>query len=246
MVVMFAGMIAGACTTEQNQSLPVTSKSPSGVSTTPPSRAAETRNRALVRFVQVVPEIDSADLFASDLLVFTSIPYQGVTAYREVPDESLTFRLRPAGQHMAEPVAQESEGLSAGKHYTVISMRDEKTAKADIRVVEDDLVPPTPGKAKVRWINATPDLKEIDVYSPGADKALFSGLNFKDNTKYAEVTPMTGPLEVHRAGEKTPVFTIDNATFQPGTIYTVILTGNASGQPPMRSIIVEDRFGANS
>lgn len=244
-MLMFAGVIGAGCTTEQEQSLPVTSKSPSGVSTTPPSRAAETRNRALVRFIQVVPEVESADLFANDLLVFTSVPYQGVTAYREVPDESLTFRIRPAGQHMAEALASESEGLSAGKHYTVISMRDEKKAKADIRVLEDALIPPSPGKSKVRWINATPDLQEIDVYAPGTEKALFSGVDFKDNTKYAEVSPMSGPLSVHREGEKTPVFTINSVDLQPNNVYTIVITGHANGQPGLRAIVVEDKFGAS-
>src|SRR5262249_25640467 len=153
---------------------------------------------------------------------------------------------RPAGQHMAEPMAKGSEGLGAGKHYTVIAMRNAKTAKGDIRVLEDVLIPPTPGKTKGRWINATPDLDEIDVYAGGAEKALFSGVDFKDSTKYAEVVPMSGTLQVHRAGEKTPVFTINDVDWKAGSIYTIVITGNASGQPPLRAVVVEDRFGASS
>jgi hypothetical protein len=246
MTVMLAGLITAACTTEQEQSMPVTSKSPSGVSTTTPSVSAETRNRALVRFIQAVPEVDSADVFADDMLVFTNISYQTVTAYREVPDNRLTFRLRPSGQYMAEPMAEESQGLSAGKHYTIVAVRDEKSAKADIRVLEDELIPPTPGKTKVRWINATPDLEEIDVYAPGTEKPLFSGLNFKGHTDYAEVSPMSGPLQIHRAGEKTPVFTISKADCQPGGLYTIVITGHATGTPPLRAIVVEDRFGSST
>lgn len=245
-IVMLAGLLGAACTTEQEQSLPVTSKSPSGVSTTTPSAAAETRNRALVRFIQAVPEVDSADVFADDMLVFTNVSYQTVTAYREVPDHRLTFRLRPGGQHMAEPMAEESQGLSAGKHYTVIAVRDATNAKADIRVLEDELLPPTPGKTKVRWINATPDLEEIDVYAPGTEKPLFSGVNFKAHTDYAEVSPMSGPLQVHRAGEKTPVFTISKTDCLAGNLYTIVITGRASGSPPLRAIVVEDRFGASA
>jgi len=243
-ILMATAIAALSCATEEKQSLPVTTKSPSGVSTAPPSQAAETRNRALVRFIHAVPEVATADVFADDMLVFTNVAYQGVTAYREVPDNRLTFRVRPAGQYMAEPIADEAESLSAGKHYTVIVMRA-KQAKADISVLEDDLVPPAPGKAKVRWVNATADLGEVDVFAPGSEKPLFGGVNNNSATKYAEVSPLSGSLEVHREGEKTNAFTIPNVDFQSGKIYTVVITGHGTGgdNVPLKAIIVEDRFG---
>lgn len=244
-ILMVAAIAALGCATEQEQSLPVTTKTASGVSTAPPSQSAETRNRALVRFIHAVPEVQTADVFADDMLVFTNVAYQGVTAYREVPDRRLTFRVRPSGQYMAEPIADEAESLSAGKHYTVIVMREAKAANADIRVLEDDLIPPSPGKAKVRWVTATADLGEVDVFAPGSEKPLFGGVNFKSATSYAEVSPLSGSLEVHRESEKTSAFTIPNIDFQAGKIYTVVITGHGSGDynAPLKTIVVEDRFG---
>src|SRR5262245_34870428 len=243
-ILMVAAIAALSCATEEKQSLPVTTKSPSGVSTAPPSQAAETRNRALVRFIHAVPEVSTADVFADDMLVFTNVAYQGVTAYREVPDHRLTFRVRPAGQYMAEPIADEAESVSAGRHYTVIVMREPKQAKADIRVLEDDLIPPTPGKAKVRWINGTADLGEVDVYAPGSEKPLFGGVNYNSATKYVEISPLSGSLEVHREGETTTALTIPSVDFQPGKIYTVVITGHGGrDNAPLKTIVVEDRFG---
>lgn len=237
-------LLAGACQSDSDQRYPVQSKAQgSTTSEAPPARAAEHRDSALVRFIDTVPEMSGLDLYADSMMVMTNSTYKTVTPYQELPGESLAFRIRPANQHMAEPLDTESEGLSAGNHYTIVAFSDADAAKADLAVFKDDLAPPDAGKAKLRVINAAPDLSEIDVMMPGSEKALFSGVNYKSATKFANVSPLRSTIQIHREGEKTPVLEVPAMNIEAGRIYTLLIVGRATGTPKLETLQVEDRLG---
>ncbi|MGH8248858.1 MAG: DUF4397 domain-containing protein, partial [Gammaproteobacteria bacterium] len=111
-----------ACSRESKQTRSVESTTPQGTTTAPASKEAEKRDAALVRMVNAMPNSTAVDAFAGDSKTFSGVAYKQVTPYKEVPDDRLTFRLRPAGKDTAEPLAENSEGLYGGKHYTVIAM----------------------------------------------------------------------------------------------------------------------------
>jgi len=196
---------------------------------------------ALVRVVQTIPNTD-ADVFAGDSKAFTNVSYKDVTPYKELPDEMQTFTVRPAGQDTAQPIAENVEALSEGNHYTVIALPGTEDKAADLRVLSDNLTPPSTGKAKVRVINASSTLREIDIFSKEKQDSLFSGLNLRSESMYKEVDPMTTTLEVRPAGEKSIALTIPSTNFQPGKIYTITVIGGSNAAPKLEAIVVEDKL----
>ena len=242
---LLALMLVAACSSESNQNQPVTTTTNAGTSNAPPATEVKQRGNALVRVINAVPAGPSVDVFADDTKVFTGIAYKTTSPYKEVSGERHTFRIRPKGQDTAQPLAENSEGLSDGKHYTVIAMAD-ANGKPTLYVYDDDLVPPSSGKAKVRVIHASADAGEVGVYAKEGNKKLFGGVNALSETSYSEFDPMSGTLEVRPQGKNNAVLTIPNAKFQAGNTYTVVVTGKAKGTPKLEAMIIEDKLGGTT
>ncbi|MFO0984443.1 MAG: DUF4397 domain-containing protein [Planctomycetota bacterium] len=238
-----AALALAACQSDTDQRFPVTSRTDQVATEAPPARAMEKRNTALVRFIHAVPEVAAVDLYGNSMLILTTVTYKTITPFQEVQHDSIEFRIRPSGQHMAEPLAVESEGIARGEHYTVAAFPQGQAAKADLRVFEDDLSPPPAGKAKLRVINGAADLSEIDVSLSGGEKPLFTGINFKSASRYGDVNPVTGSVKIHREGEKTPVLDVPFVHLEAGKIYTLVIVGRAVGTPRLEALTVEDRLG---
>jgi hypothetical protein len=235
-------LLAAACSSEPKQTQPVTSKSDSGTSTAPPAKEVGQRDNALVRVINAVPGSTPVDIYADDKKVFEGVTFRNVTPYQELSDARHSFRARKTGQDTAEPIAQNSEGLSGGKHYTIVVMPDTNN-KTTLYVVNDNITNPVADKAQVRVIHASPDAGEIDVVDKQGNKKLFSGVNFERETRYMGVDPMRMTLEVRQEGQGQPIVTMPNANFEKGKFYTIVVTGLAKGTPKLQTLLVEDQLG---
>jgi hypothetical protein len=238
-------LLMGACARESTQNQPVTTTTNAGTATAPPAREAERRDNALVRVVHAVPGAQAVDVFTDDTRTFTNVAYKTVTPYREISDDRHAFRVRPQGQDQTTaPLAENSENLGGGNHYTVVALpRDATGREATLRIFSDRLTPPTAGKAKVRVVHAAPDAGEVDVYARGREDALFGGVNVETATTYTEVDPMTVTLEVRPEGQQQAVLTVPNARFEAGKIYTIVVMGRTRGTPRLEAVIIEDQLG---
>jgi hypothetical protein len=234
-------LIMTACTSESNQNQPVTTTTNTGTSNAPPASEVKQRGNALVRLIHAIPGGPPVDVFADDAKEFTGIAHKTTTPYKEISAERHTFRIRPAGKDTAQPLAENSEGLSDGKHYTVVAWAD-TDGKPTLYIVDDDLVPPSSGKAKVRVIDASAGSGEIDVYAKEGNKKLVGGVNPLKATSYSEFDPMSGTIEVRPSGKNNAVLTIPNAKFDAGDIYTIVVLGQAKGAPKPEAMILEDKL----
>lgn len=235
--------LAAACSSEPKQTQPVTSTSGSGTSTAPPAKDAAARNNALVRVINAVPGSMSFDVFADDQKVFESVAFKSVTPYKEMSDASHAFRVRHAGEDSAQPVAENTENLAGGRHYTIVVMPDTNDRHA-LYIVNDNLTSPPADKAQVRVIHASPDVGEIDVVDKQGNKILFSGVNFERETNYMNVDPMRTTLEVKQEGQEQAIVSLPNANFEKGKFYTIVVTGLAKGAPKLQTLMVEDQLGS--
>lgn len=234
--------LAAACSSEPRQTQPVTSTSSSGTSTAPPAKEVAERSNALVRVINAVPGNMSFDIFADDQKVFESVAFKTVTPYKELSNASHAFRVRHAGNDSAQPVAENSENLAGGRHYTIVVMPDTNDRHA-IHIVNDNITTPPAEKAQVRIINASPDLGEIDVVDKQGNKTLFSGVDFEGTVAYTDVDPMRTTLEVKPEGQQQAVASVPNANFEKGKFYTIVVTGLAKGAPKLQTLMVEDQLG---
>jgi len=242
-LMLTALLLVAACSSESNQNKPVTTTTNAGTSNAPPATEVKQRGNALVRVIHAVPGGPSVDVFADDAKVFTGVAYKTTSPYKEVSGERHTFRIRPAGQDTAQPLAENSEGLSDGKHYSVVAVSD-ANGKPTLYVYNDDLVPPSLGKAKARVIHASADAGEVDVYAKEGNKKLFGGVNALSETGYSEFDPMSGTVEVRPEGKTNALLTIPNVKFNAGDIYTIVVVGKAKGTPKLEAMIVEDKLGS--
>ncbi len=232
------------------QTGPITTKTDAGVTTAPLAAEVGARQNALVRFVHAVPGLAPVDVFAGDGKAFDGVIYKYVTAYRELPSASALFRLRLAGQETAEPLAQETKGFGSGRHHTIIVFPAgvsgilSKGSDVELRFVADEFEPPSAGKARVRVVNASPDLGEIDLYATGRAEPLVKGANSGAVSSYVEVEPAGDGLEVRRAGENITTLAVPNAKVEAGRLYTVFIVGGTKGTARLEAFVVEDQLGA--
>jgi len=232
-------LLAGCSSNKTTE--PSASATPGGASTAPSGQDAANQKKALVRFAQTVPGNQRMDLWFGDMKVFSNVAYKEVTPYVEVPAERHDFKLQNAGDTQVTAPATNSEGLSAGGHYTIVAERKSaKDAGYTLNAMNDDLKIPTDGKAKVRVVNAAVGLGKIDVVGP--DGKIFGGVDEISSTSYKEVNPATGALEIRRNDKSVDALRVPNMSFQPGKLYTIFIVGGAGQR--LEAIPVTDQLTA--
>lgn len=233
--------LAAACSNEPKQTQPVVSRSDSGTSTAPPAKEAQQRQNALVRVINAAPHAMAIDVFADDQKTFEAVSFKDVTPYKEISDTRHTFRVRQAGKDTEQPMAENSEGLVAGRHYTVLIMPGTND-KTTVSIINDNIAAPPADKAQVRVIHASPDSGEVDIVEKSGNKKLFSGINFEGETTYVAVDPIKTTLEVRPEGQDQSVLTVPNANFEMGKYYTIVVTGHSKGMPKLQALMIEDQL----
>jgi hypothetical protein len=235
-----AGMMLAGCSQEARQRNPAQTRTDGGTTTAPPAAEAAKHDLALVRVVHAVPGGDRADFFAGDQVAFPEVEYKAVTPYRELPDQPTTFRLRPAGQDTSAPLAESAEGLAGGKHYTVVALPGGKDQPATLKVLSDELVPPTEGKSSVRVLNASPDAGQVEVIVGGRIDPVVRNVDGNAASGYQEVDPLEGTLEVRKGDGKRVLARLPDTHLDAGKLYTVIVVGRTAGKPRVEVVMVED------
>ncbi len=190
-----------------------------GKGTAPPAAEAKQADQALVRFVNGTST--SKDLAFGDAIAFSGTGADNVTAYKELPAERHDFKLF-AHDDKVKPLATNSEGLSGGKHYTILAIT-KKNEKDDLYPITDDLTPPTAGQAKVRVINLAPAMEKADLYAQGEKSALISGIGFDHATDYKEVAPAATELMVRHGMSKRNSVPVKDINLKAGKLYTILV-----------------------
>jgi Domain of unknown function (DUF4397) len=245
-VGLAAALSVGGCSRDRGDAdeRAVASKTPSGQSTAAPGEAADKRDVALVRVVHAVPGTE-VDVLADNNPIATGVSYGKATPYKELPADADNFAIRPADKPDAAPLAENSEMITGGNHYTLVAFPAKGDEKPALQVVTDNIEQPAEGKARVRVINASPDADTVDIHAKGADDALFDDVDFKEATGYENVDPAHTAIEV-RAVDGKRIIARPTIDIDPGKSYTIIVTGNRSGKPALNALVIEDQLMAPS
>lgn len=246
-LLLASAACAGAGSDQTRQ---VLTRTDGGPFTALPASEVAGRKNALARFVHAVPGLAAVDLYANDSKAFGGAAYKSVSAYGELPSASQSFRLRLAGsgQETAEPLTEKSEALGTGRHHTVVALPARasglfsKDGAVELRFVADEFAEPAAGRAKVRVINASPDMDELDLYAAGRAEPLVKGAKFGAASNYFEVEPAGAGLEVRRAGENITTLNMPEMKIEAGRLYTIFVVGGTKGTAKLESFFVEDRL----
>lgn len=230
-VMMFTAACSSNKVAEQSA---VTSKG-DGKGTAPASAEAKQADKALVRFVNATTE--SKDLAFGEMTPFTNIGDRDITAYKEVPAERHEFKV--LAHDGGAVLATDSEGLTAGKHYTVIAVM-KKDGKVTIDNIDDELTPPSAGQAKVRVINLAPVAEKIDLYTNASKDAIISGAGLDHASDFKEIEPSKAELTVRHGVSKKNSAPVDDLKLKAGKLYTILVFQDKHGS--LKTKTVEDQF----
>lgn len=234
-------VLAGACSSNTNKQAAEQSSVSSkgdGKGTAPPAAEAKQADKALVRFVNGTSS--SKDLAFGDAVPFQGVGPEDITAYKELPAERHDFKLTGEA-NTANALATNSEGLSSGKHYTILAYT-KKDGKDALDPTTDDLVPPSPDQAKVRVINLAPALDKADLYVQGKNSPLISGVGFEHATDYKEVAPTTGELVFRHGTSRRNSAPVKDVDLKGGKLYTILVFQDKHHK--LSTKVVEDQFNA--
>ncbi|MCU1335751.1 MAG: hypothetical protein JWO19_1332 [Bryobacterales bacterium] len=201
----------------------------------PPGVDAARHDRALIRFINADPAGKPRELWSLDTRVFSNVPYKGITAYVDVPTKVLQFRVRETDG--PDNLITAREELFAGRHYTLIAIpRTDGTSI--LQKISDDLNQPKPGQAKIRVINATPGVDNLDLYRAGSNKKIEKGVDADASTGFKAVDP--GVFEIRPA--RQPVAPrLTNLAVEANGFYTFLVVGRAGDLDVVR---IEDKLNA--
>jgi len=203
----------------------------------PPGVVAARADRALIRFVNADPAGRPRELWSLDTRVFSNVPYKAITAYVDVPTKVLQFRVRETDG--PDDLITAREELFAGRHYTLVAI-PRKDGTSLLLKMSDDLNQPKPGTAKIRVINATAGVDNLDLYRAGSKKKIEKGVDADVSTSFTEVEP--GLFEIRPA--RQPVAPrLTKLPVEADRFYTFVVVGRTSELDVVR---IEDKLNSES
>jgi hypothetical protein len=236
------GLLAGSACRADPPEVPVRTTTPSGSWTAPSAAQAANRDRALVRVVAAIPGAGRLDLFVDGQKFSEALEYKTITPYLEVPSGRQAIVLRPAGLDTADSLADETRNLTAGRHYTAVVMPGEEgRAAAAIRIFDDPMDVPDEGRATLRVVHAAADAGRVDVHVQGASDPLASGLDFQGASDFTAVQPPV-VVELRPAQRTETMLRMADLRLSAGGMYTVVVIGRTRIEPPLETLVLEDRI----
>jgi len=191
------------------------------------------QHEARVRVVHASPDAPAVDVWVNDAIkAFTNAPFKGITSYAELDPGNYNFKVVPAGA--TEPAVIDADvGLDADTDYTVVAVG--KLADIEPLVLVDDNTLPAAGMAHVRFVHASPDAPNVDIYVKDGP-VLFENVPFKQAFPYVPVNAGTYDLEVRVHDTGAVVLEVPGLALADQTVYTVFAMGLAGGEPTLTAV----------
>jgi hypothetical protein len=234
-----------ACKANKDGDKRVTSEVGGEATSAPSADSAKAHDQTLVRVVNAMPGRQSVDVWAGDSSTFQNVAFKSVTAYQPITQNKPTFKVVPAGNPTAAPLAENSEVVLDGRYYTAIALAPTgKDNKPAISVIRDDLAPGDPAKARIRVVNAASTMhdKDIDVFVNGNKDPLFDDVGFKDEAGYKEVDPGTATVDVRADDGKASLLRISDLKLEAGKSLTLVIVNSSAKNGKLEAIKVLDEL----
>lgn len=176
------------------------------------------------------------NVFVDGALTLANVPFAGVSNYEKTSAGSRSISVESAATPGASLLALTTD-LAAATDSSIVVSGPAGALRA--LVLTDNNLPSAAGRARVRFVNASPDLASLDVYVNFAKT--FSGVLSNAASAYTElVADTTGTayeFDFNIAGTTTPAIMLPNVTIAAGKTYTVYVVGPASA---LQGVVVGD------
>jgi hypothetical protein len=183
-----------------------------------------------VRLAHLSPDTPDVDVYLDRVSggvakVFPGVGYGTVSAYLTLATGTYAVAMRPAGAPSTEPpVLATSVTVVSGHAYTVAGVGTH--ADLGLRVIDDDLSLPPPGRAKLRIVQASLRAPVMSVSVAGGP-VIADDIAFATTTDYLDVTP--GRLTLVAQGAGGGLTATLTASVAAGDVYSLIVLDAAGG-----------------
>lgn len=176
---------------------------------------------AQVNLINASPDGPSAQLYVDDVLRTPSgVTYGQASGYYKtfVGDQDVLIKSTSGEATLATSRVQ----LDAIGNYSIFLVG--QNSSLGILAVTDDLVAPASGKAKIRYVNASPNASAASLNA--GSTILVTPLNFRGISASTEVTAGSYVLSIVTGTSRSATI---NANLESGKIYTVYAKGLVGG-----------------
>lgn len=178
---------------------------------------------ACIRFVHAAPDAPPMDAYVNDALVGEDLTYARATTYVAVPSgDARSVHFVTTGAAAEDTGLDAQYDFEAGQAYEVLV-----TGAGDdlsLMITGTDLRPVPADQARLRVINAAPDVGTIDVGMRPVP-TLFEGVNLGEATNYVVVDAGAYPIEIRPAGDDLRVEVRTDAIITAGISYDLVVIG---------------------
>lgn len=230
---LFSALFLSSSCTPKTDTPSVTTTSEGQQTDAPAGKDAAKNNTALVRFINADPDGKPLDIVSGDKQLFKDVAFKSITPYMQLPRGVTQFKLRAAGDSTDLTTARRE--LFPGRHYTLVALPAKK-GKSNLASLSDNLGLLDPGQARIRLINATSDVNDLDLFKEGSTTRITHGVDAGAATSFTDFAP--GKVEVHQANKPTPM-KLAMLPVESDRLYTFIVVGTASA---LDAVQVVDRI----
>jgi len=186
----------------------------SGASSIPNSKVAQ------FKMIHAAPGTGAINVFVDGNVALANIPYQGASSYGTVASGPHTVNVEAAATPGATIASAQPPFDGATDTSVVLTGTPGQTSAF---VLNDNNLPGSVGRARVRFVNAAPNLGAVDVYVNFAPKAL----NLATNTAsaYTEYVEDTYAINFDLAGTTNVVLSLPAVSLTAGRTYSIYLVG---------------------
>lgn len=176
------------------------------------------------------------NVFVDGVLTLANVPFAGVSNYVKTDAGTRSISIESSATPGASLLTLTPDLDSATDTSIVVS-----GSPGALRglVLTDNNLPSPSGRARMRFVNASPDLAAMDVYVNFARQ--FAGVVSNSSSPYteliAEVTGTSFEFDFNLAGTTTPVLMMPGTTIAAGKTYTVYVVGPAAS---LQGVLVGD------
>jgi len=165
------------------------------------------------------------------------VAYGQVSPYTDLAAGTYVVSMVPAGSpESTKPVISTNVTITAGEAATAVAYGPNKDLQT--KVFEDDLTGPTEGAARIRLIQASTEVKSVDV-STSTGMPIAKDATTGTATGYASVP--AGPWDLELTGGKQTAAASVNLA--PGTVSTLFVLDNASGGVTLMPVLDSSAAG---
>jgi hypothetical protein len=178
---------------------------------------------AFVSIYHASPNAPELDVIVDDRQV-NRLDFTDYTGYLNFYTGERNFRINPF--NASNSLIDTTITFNDGAFYSVFIVNNLPNVEA--LAVRDSADAPAEGKAKIRFINLSPDAGALDVTD--GDSSLFPAREFKKPSNFVEVDAAPSSFVLKPAGGADELVTVSDINLRPGKFYTIIARGFAN--PP--------------